>query len=93
MELKKQWFEENKNLFYFKNKEFDIDFLIFKDNKTIFIQIVYELNNDNFEREIKQLEKVKEKYDGEVYVIYYKNKLDFELENVNLIKFYEIENI
>jgi len=93
MEFKKLWFEENKNLFYFKNKEFDIDFLVFKDNKPVFIQVVYELNNDNFEREVKQLEKTKEKYDGEVCVIYYENKLDFELENVNLVKFYEIGKI
>ena len=92
MELKKLGFKENKDLFYFKNKEFDIDFLVFKNNKPKFIQVVYELNKENFDREIKQLQKLKEKFEGEYYLIYYENKLDFEVEWVNLVKFYEIWN-
>jgi len=93
MELKKLWYKENKNLFYFKNKEFDIDFLIFKDNKAKFIQVVYELNNENFEREVWQLQKVKQKYDWDVYVIYYDSKLDFEPKDIKFVRFYEIDNV
>ena len=93
IELKKLWYKENKNLFYFKNKEFDIDFLIFKDNKAKFIQVVYELNNENFEREVWQLQKVKQKYDWDVYVIYYDSKLDFEPKDIKFVRFYEIDDV
>jgi len=93
MEFRKLWLEENKTIFYFKNKQFDIDFLIFNNEKSKFIQVVYELNEQNYNREVEQLKKVKEKFNKEVYLVYYENNLNFDLEWINLIKFNEIKNI
>jgi len=74
LEFKKRWLDEEKNIFYFKNKDFDIDFLIF--NKDIsFVQVVYELNDDNFEREVGQLSKIKAKYNKPAILIYNCNNL------------------
>lgn len=93
MEFRKLWLEENKTIFYFKNKSYDIDFLIFDNENSKFIQVVYDLNIQNYEREVKQLEKVKKQFNKEVYLVYFENNLDFGLSGINLIKFNEIEKI
>ena len=56
LELKKRGFVENENLFYVKGKNYEVDFLIFGENKEL-IQVCYELNETNKEREIKAFEK------------------------------------
>lgn len=93
MEFRKLWLEENKTIFYFKNKNYDIDFLIFDNEKSKFIQVVYELNEQNYDREIKQLEKAKKQFNKEVYLVYFENNLETNLDKINLIKFNEIKNI
>jgi predicted AAA+ superfamily ATPase len=56
LELRKKGFVENENLFYIKGKNYEIDFLIFDKNKEL-IQVCYELNEINKDREIKAFEK------------------------------------
>ncbi|MEO2116815.1 MAG: ATP-binding protein [Methanocaldococcus sp.] len=56
LELRKRGFVENENLFYVKGKNYEIDFLIFGENKEL-IQVCYELNEINKQREIKAFEK------------------------------------
>ena len=92
MEFRKQWFVENKNIFYFKNKDFDIDFVIFDWEETKFIQVVYELNEKNYKREVGQLQKAQEKFNKKWYLVYYENKLDKEIKDIELVKFNNIKN-
>ena len=56
LELRKKGFVENENLFYVKGKNYEVDFLIFDKNKEL-IQVCYELNEINKDREIKAFEK------------------------------------
>jgi predicted AAA+ superfamily ATPase len=93
MEFRKLWLIENKNIFYFKNKNFDIDFVIFENNETKFIQVVYELNKDNYKREVEQLQEAQKKFNKKWYLIYYENIIDFEIVDIELIKFDKIKNI
>ena len=93
MELKKLGLEENKNIFYFKEKNYDIDFVIFDKGETKFVQVVYELNDKNVDREIKQLKEVSERYWKKWYVVYYENKLKNEIEGIDFIRFDEINII
>ncbi|ACV25283.1 ATP-binding protein [Methanocaldococcus fervens] len=68
LELRKKGFVENENLFYIKGKNYEVDFLIFDKEKEL-IQVCYELNEINKEREIKAFEKAIK---------------DLKLDNVNL---------
>lgn len=68
LELRRRGFVENENLFYVKRKNYEVDFLIFGENKEL-IQVCYELNETNKEREIKAYEKAIK---------------DLKLDNVNL---------
>ena len=56
LELRKKGFIENENLFYVKGKNYEVDFLIFDKNREL-IQVCYELNETNKDREIKAFEK------------------------------------
>ena len=76
MKFKKQGLNEDKNIFYFKNSKFDIDFLIF-DEDVKFVQVVYELNDNNFEREIGQLVRAYQIYHKPVEIICYRNNLKY----------------
>jgi predicted AAA+ superfamily ATPase len=53
-ELLKQGFK-----IYYHNKDFECDFICTKDDKTIAIQVCYELNAQNIAREINGLKKLK----------------------------------
>lgn len=74
--LKKKYWE-----IYFLNKNYEIDFFIPKEN--IYIQVVYNLNYENLERETKNLLK----QNWEKFVIYFKKDDDLNLSNK--IKFLE----
>ena len=93
MEFKKMWYQENKSLFYFKDKKFDIDFVLIDWKRVKFIQIVYELNEDNYQREIGQLIKAKEKYWVDVYLIYKDNFVKKEIKEIQMIPFYRLKDI
>ncbi len=91
MEFRKFWLVEDKSIFYFKNKDFDIDFLIFYNNDSSFIQVVYELNEGNFKREVEQLQKAQKKFHTKWYLVYFEKKV--ECEWVESIRFDEIREI
>jgi predicted AAA+ superfamily ATPase len=94
MEFKKLGLKENKNIFYFKNSGFDIDFVLVNKQKNYFIQVVYELNEKNYTREVGQLLKLKKKYPDIVPVVIYKDNLLDELpEDVIFVPFYRINEI
>jgi predicted AAA+ superfamily ATPase len=93
MEFKKLGLKENKNIFYFKNWGFDIDFVVVNKQKFYFIQVVYELNKKNYAREVEQLLKLKEEYPDIVPVVIYKdNLMDTLPENIIFVPFYNLKN-
>ena len=58
LELRKKGFIENENLFYCKGRNYEVDFLVLDDdgNKEL-IQVCYELNEMNKDRELRAFEK------------------------------------
>ncbi len=86
MEFRKRWFKENQNIFYFKNNEFDIDFVLFDGTKVTLVQVVYELNKENYLREVQQLKKAMKKYGADGYIVYFSNALDSTEKSVNFIR-------
>ncbi len=79
LELKKRYKEV-----FFLNKSYEIDF--FLPDEQIYIQVAYELNSENIERETKYLKK----QDWKKYLIYFeKNKKLIIPEKIKLISFDE----
>ena len=90
LELRKQWFKENENIFYFKKWKYDVDFLLMLD-KPYLINVVYQLTETNFEREVEKLNQVCEEFDVNWILIYFENYTKFDkYENVEFIPFYKI---
>ena len=85
LELRKAWFVENENIFYYKDKDFDIDFILFNKWKIIPIQVCYELNEQNYDREVEKLEKFIEKFNLKTwYLVVFQDNLESEIENRNI---------
>jgi len=78
-ELKKQNYE-----IYFYNENFECDFLV-KKEKLIAIQVAYELNSFNFERETQGL--IKLPFEAEKYIITFNQTQTFK--DIKVIPFYE----
>jgi predicted AAA+ superfamily ATPase len=95
LEIRKRWLIENENIFYFKDKEFDIDFIIYKEKKAIPIQVCYELNEKNIDREVIKFDKFLNKYNIEKwYLVLYENyKKEFQNEKIEIIGLVDISNI
>ena len=94
LELRKAWYIENENIFYYKDRSFDIDFILFEDRNIVPIQVCYELNEQNYEREIKKLEKFIEKFDLEKwYLVVFENNLEIESKSIRLIWLEDIKEI
>jgi len=92
LELRKRWFVENENIFYFKSSKFDIDFVLFKRWKVIPLQVCYELNDSNFKREYKQLLSFVEEFNLEKwYMVIFKNNVNIDLQGK--IEILRIENL
>jgi len=72
---------------YFKLAQNEIDFFI-KNNK-INIQVVYNLNEENFDREIKPLLN----QDGENILIYFDKVWEFNNSQVKILSFFDFINI
>lgn len=72
---------------YFYNKERECDFIVRKDNKTIVIQVCYELNDQNINREINGIKKLPFNVD-ERYIITYNQNLP-SFENIKIVSFWE----
>ncbi len=87
LEFRKRKLKENENIFYFKNKDFDIDFLIFED-EAYFVNVVYSLTEENFEREVKKLAEASKKYNIKWKVIYYENLTRYDsFEDIEFVRF------
>ncbi len=72
---------------YFYNKERECDFIVRKENKTIVIQVCYELNDQNINREINGIKKLPFNVD-ERYIITYNQNLP-SFENIKIVSFWE----
>ena len=92
LELRKFWFLENENIFYYKDKIFDIDFILFRNWKIIPIQVCYELNKQNYKRELEDLEKFVEKFKLEKWIlIVFDNNIENKSDKVNIIWIEDME--
>ena len=58
LELRKNGFVENENIFYCKGRNYEVDFLILNGDEKELIQVCYELNELNKDREFGAFEKV-----------------------------------
>lgn len=81
-ELQKQGYE-----IYFYNKDIEYDFIVKKENKTIAIQVCYELNDQNKTREINGIKKLPFEVE-EKYIITYNQSLP-SLEDIKIASFWE----
>lgn len=61
--------KQNYDIYYF-NKDFECDFICKKDDKLIAVQVCYELNAYNFDREINGLLKLKLECDEKILITY-----------------------
>lgn len=80
-ELVKNGFE-----IYFYNKNFECDFIAKKDNKTLAIQVCYELNLQNEKREVSGLLKLPFDVDEKYIITYNQSK---KIDDINVLPFYE----
>ncbi len=71
---------------YFYNKDCECDFIVKKDNKTIAIQVCYELNMQNQTREINALTKLPFEVDEKYIITYNQNDI---LEDIKVVSFWE----
>ncbi len=71
---------------YFYNKEMECDFIAKKDNKTVAIQVCYELNERNQSREVNGLLKLPFEVDEKLIITYNQND---EIEGVKVVSFWE----
>ncbi|UXM84766.1 ATP-binding protein [Methanococcus aeolicus] len=62
VELRRRGFVENENLFYYEDNIGEVDFLIKEDDKVKYlINVCYELNFENYNREVKKFVKIGKK--------------------------------
>lgn len=83
-ELQKQGYE-----IYFYNKDIECDFIVKKGDRTIAIQVCYELNEQNKTREINGIKKLPFHVD-ERYIITYNHK--DTIDDINIVSFWEFFN-
>jgi len=80
-ELQKSGYE-----IYFYNKNFECDFIVKKDDKTIAIQVCYELNEQNKKREINGLKKLPFDVDKKIIITYNQSE---KFDNIEIKSFWE----
>ena len=80
-ELLKQEYEV-----YFYNKNFECDFIAKKENKTIAIQVCYELTNENRKREFNGLKKLPFEVDEKIVLTYNQSE---ESDEISIVSFWE----
>lgn len=71
---------------FFYNKDIECDFILRKDNKIIAVQVCYELNDKNWTREIKGIEKLPFKVDEKFIITYNQSEFNFENKLTSKIK-------
>ncbi|MDD5401334.1 MAG: ATP-binding protein [Sulfurimonas sp.] len=80
-ELQKRGYE-----LYFYNKDTECDFIAKKEDKTLAIQVCYELNDQNRKREINGLNKLPFQVDEKILITYnQKNRI----ETIDIVPFWE----
>lgn len=80
--------KQNYEIYYF-NKDFECDFICKKEEQIIAIQVCYKLTNQNKERELNGLKKLKLKCDKKL-IITYNNADDLEnIDDVNVVNFWD----
>jgi len=73
---------------YFYNKNFECDFIAQKENKTIAIQVCYELNDNNKKREFNGLKKLPFSVD-EKLILTYNQAQEIDSNEIKVISFWE----
>lgn len=71
---------------YYYNKNYECDFIAKKEDKTIAIQVCYELNDQNRKRELNGLLKLPIEVDENYIITYNQNE---EIESINITSFWE----
>ena len=71
---------------YFYNKNFECDFIVKKEDKSIAIQVCYELNLQNEKREVGGLAKLPFDVDKKYIITYNQTK---KIDDIEVIPFYE----
>ncbi len=84
------WNELNKkfdDVSYMKNKDYEIDFIVL--DKNIWVQVCYDLNIENLDRETKWLLACNFSHK---YLVYYKTETYFEVKWLKIVNFLEFLN-
>ena len=71
---------------YFYNENFECDFIAVKDNSLIAIQVCYELNEFNKDKELKALKKLPFRVDEKLIITYNQNEI---IQNLKVVSFWE----
>jgi len=72
---------------YFYNKNFECDFIVKKENKTIALQVCYELNEQNKKRELNGLLKLPFDVDEKIIITY--NQTNQSYKDIDIKSFWE----
>jgi predicted AAA+ superfamily ATPase len=91
LEIKKIWLVPWENIFYYEEKWFEIDFIIFYEWELICIQVSYNIDNEaTKQREIKSLNYVKEKYWVKKLILVLAEKTkSFKENDIDFYSFYD----
>jgi len=92
LELRKAWFVENENIFYYKDSTYDIDLILFKNWKIIPIQVSYFLEEKNFEREVIKLQKFVDKFNLEKGLVVVFDWREEKIGKINVVRFEDFIN-
>jgi len=79
--------QKYKSVFYLKQNNYEVDFIV--EELDLAIQVCYELNEENFEREINWLQKVKAK---NKYLVYFNKTVNKAVSEINIVSFFDFLN-
>jgi predicted AAA+ superfamily ATPase len=68
---------------FLDNSENEVDFVAIKDNKTTYIQVCKDLNEDNYQRESKTLLKIKDNH--EKIILFLNNSVSFKNDGIKQV--------
>ncbi|NPA81118.1 MAG: ATP-binding protein [Epsilonproteobacteria bacterium] len=81
-ELRKQNYE-----IYFYNKDYECDFIAVKNQEIIAVQVCYQLNKQNMEREVGALRKLKFNVDKKILITF--NDESQKIDDIEIIPFWD----
>ncbi|MBU1958266.1 ATP-binding protein [bacterium] len=73
---------------YFYNKNFECDFIVQKEGKTVAIQVCYELNEGNRKREFNGLKKLPFEVDEKYVITYNQSEIVEDMKVISFWKFF-----